>query len=323
MTRFNFRRSVLFSITAILLAVLTLGAAPALAQGTTSGTITGTVVDPTGAAIPGATIKITDASTKETRSAVSSAGGQYVLVDVPPGNYSMTAVKDGFSQDQIKSIIVSVGTQTTANFKMAVGAQDTVVNVEASNADLQTLNAATGTTVDPALVESLPAIGRDAATFMEMQPGVTPGGMDAGTTADQTTFQLDGGSDTSDMDGTYTGYTTANTNSTTGGFIGQGPAGVVPMPQDSIEEFKVTTTGQTADFNNAAGSQSQVVTKRGRDQVHGTVYEYYLDNSFDANTWSNNFPNQCFSNAAPTIACPAPTPTTGLAGITNYTPKPS
>lgn len=301
----------------MILAVLTLCAIPSYAQGTTSGTITGTVVDPTGAAIPGASITVTDLSTGAKRTTVSSAEGQYVLVDIPIGTYSMLAVKSGFSEDQIKSLTVSVGTQTTANFKMAVGAESTVITVEASNADLQTLNAATGTTVDPALVESLPAIGRDAATFMEMQPGVTPGGMDAGTTADQTTFQLDGGTDTSDMDGTYTGYTTANTNSTTGGFFAQGPAGVVPMPQDSVEEFKVTTTGQTADFNNAAGSQSQVVTKRGHDHWHGTAYEYYLDNNFDANTWQNNFP------VAPASAYPVSPATGASLGSTAYTAKPS
>ena len=324
MTRLHLRWPVLSCITTLLLAFLAVSAVPALAQGSTTGTITGTVVDTTGAAIPGATITITDPSTKQTRTAKSSGGGQYVLVDIPPGNYSITAVHDGFAEDEIKSLIVSVGTQTTANFKMSVGAETTVVEVIASNSDLQTLNASTGTTVDPALVESLPSIGRDAATFMEMQPGVTPGGMDAGTTADQTTFQLDGGSDTSDMDGTYTGYTTANTNSTTGGFIGQGPAGVVPMPQDSVEEFKVTTTGQTADFNNASGSQSQVVTKRGRDHWHGTVYEYYLDNSFNANTWQNNFASGCYTaGGTPTATCTAPLGAAGLAGTTGYTPKPS
>jgi len=317
MNRLPLRWPVLALLTSLIVAVLTLGAIPSAAQGTTSGTITGTVVDPTGAVIPGAIITVTDLSTKSKRTTVTTSGGEYVLADVPPGTYSLLASKPGFSEDQVKNLTVSIGTQTTANFKMAIGAESTVITVEASNTELQTMSAATGTTVDPTLVESLPAIGRDVATFMEMQPGVTPGGMDAGTTADQTTFQLDGGSDTSDMDGTYTGYTTANTNSTTGGFIGQGPAGVVPMPQDSVEEFKVSTTGQTADFNNASGSQSQIATKRGRDHWHGTAYEYYLDNNFDANSWQNNFPNAAASTY------PVSPITLGSLGATSYTPKPS
>jgi hypothetical protein len=301
----------------MLLVFLALGAVPALAQSTTSGTITGTVVDPTGAVIPGATITVTDLSTKAKRTTVSSAEGQYVLVDIPPGNYSVLASKAGFSEDQIKSLTVLIATQVTANFKMAIGAESTVITVEASNADLQTLNATTGQTVDSVMVDSLPAIGRDVATFVTMQPGVSPGGMVAGTTQDQATFQLDGGSNSSDMDGTYGVYTSGNTNSTTGGFIGSGPAGVVPMPQDSIEEFKVATTGQTADFNNSSGSQSVIVTKRGRDQWHGTAYEYYLDNSFNANTWQNNFP-------VATSASYPTSPITGASlGATSYTPKPS
>jgi hypothetical protein len=141
--------------------------------------------------------------------------------------------------------------------------------------------------------------------------------MVAGTTQDQATFQLDGGSNSSDMDGTYGVYTSGNTNSTTGGYIASGPAGVVPMPQDSVEEFKVSTTGQTADFNNSSGSQSQIVTKRGRDTWHGTAYEYYLDNNFNANSWQNNFPSAT-SASYPT------SPITGASlGGTSYTPKPS
>jgi HAMP domain-containing protein len=230
MKRLNTRWPVFALLTLLILTLMPLSATNAFAQSGSAGTITGTVTDPTGAVVPGAMITIVDAGTKVKRTTVSNKSGQYVIPDVPPGTYDVTANKTGFSMDEIPSLTVSVGTQSTANFKMAVGAENTTVEVQAGNADLQTLSATTGTTVDQKLVESLPAIGRDAATFMEMQPGVTPGGMTAGTTADQTTFQLDGGSDTSDMDGTYTGYTTANTNSTTGGFLGQGPAGVVPMP---------------------------------------------------------------------------------------------
>ena len=314
MNRLTLRWPFLILLTSMIALFLTTGALPVTGQDTASGTIIGTVVDPTGAVVPDATITVTDISTKSQRTTVTNQDGQYVLVAVPPATYSVTAAKSGFAVDEIHSLIVSVATQSTANFKMHVGAENTVISVEASNADLQTLNATTGQTVDSALVESLPAIGRDVATFVTMQAGVTPGGMVAGTTADQATFQLDGGSNSSDMDGTYGVYTSGNTNSTTGGFIAAGPAGVVPMPQDSIEEFKVSTTGQTADFNNSSGSQSQIVTKRGHDQWHGTGYEYYLDNSFNANTWQNNFPNQTFTAGASG---------TGIAGTTSYTAKPS
>ena len=281
------------------LACTTLAPSFAFAQSTSAGTVIGNVTDPSGALLPGATITLLELSTHTKLTTATNKDGAFVLANVPVGTYSITATKPGFATDQIPSQAVSVGTQTTANFRLAIGAESTTIEVQASNADLQTLNASTGTTVDPVMVESLPAIGRDVATFVTLQPGVTPGGMVGGTTADQATFQLDGGSNSSDMDGTQGVYTTSNTNSTTGGFIASGPGGVVPMPQDSVEEFKVSTSGQTADFNNSSGSQSQIVTKRGHDQLHGTVYEYYLDSNFGGNTWQNNFPG------------------------TGYTPKPS
>jgi len=277
----------------MLLAFAFLNVGHAFGQGTSAGTVVGTVTDATGAIIPGTIITLTEVTTKTTRKTVSNESGQFVVVGVSPGIYDISATNAGFSTNVISGVVVSVGTQTTANFKMTVGSQATTVEVQASNIDLQTMNTSTGTTVDPAMVESLPAIGRDVATFTTMQPGVTPGGNVAGTTVDQATFQLDGGSNSSDMDGTQGVYTNNNIGSSIGGFFSNatGPGGVVPMPQDSIEEFKVSTTGQTADFNNSSGSQSQVVTKRGHDKWHGTAYEYYLDSNIGANTWQNNFPN--------------------------------
>jgi hypothetical protein len=275
----------------MLLASMFLNVEHAFGQNTSSGTIVGTASDSQGAVIAAATVTLTDVTLKTSRTVPTNDAGQYVFVNVQPGTYSLSVSMPGFSTTKMDGLIVSVGTQTTANVKLNIGQTATTVEVQASNTDLQTMNASTGTTVDPQMVESLPAIGRDVATFATMQPGVTPGGNVAGTTADQATFQLDGGSNSSDMDGTQGVYTSNNVGSSNGGFFAAGPGGVLPMPQDSIEEFKVSTTGQTADFNNSSGSQSQVVTKRGTDAVHGTVYEYYLDNNIGANTWQNNFPN--------------------------------
>jgi hypothetical protein len=306
----------LITLASVLLLGVTLSTGTAGAQATTSGTITGTVTDPTGAVIAGATVTVTDESTKAKRSTVTNKQGQFVLVDIQPSNYDITASKTGFETDQIIGLTVSVGTQSTANFKMAVGAESTTIEVQASNADLQTLNASTGQTVDSALVDSLPAVNRDVATFVTLQPGVTPGGNVAGTTTDQATFTLDGGSNSSDMDGTQAVYTGTFSGTTSGGFLSSGPAGVLPMPQDSIEEFKVTTTGQSADFNNSSGMQAQIVTKRGRDQIHGSVYEYYLDSNIGANLWQSNFPTATYVESVPYSVNPVTT-------HTSYVPKAS
>jgi hypothetical protein len=314
MKNVNLRRLLLATCTTLLLTLMLLSPSLALGQATSSGTIVGTVTDASGAVIPSATIVVTDTSTKATRTTVANKSGQYVIADVPPGTYDVTASFAGFSTDEIPGLTVGVGSQTTANFKMAVGAQNTTVEVIASNSDLQTMNAGTGTTVDPALTDSLPTIAREVATFSTLQPGVTPGGNVAGTTADQATFILDGGNNTFDMDGTNTSYTTSFAASLTAGIGGQPQSGTMPMPQDSIEEFKVATTGQTADFNNSSGGETQAVTRRGHDKWNGTAYDYYLDNNFNGNTWQNNFPNETFTASSPGV---------GLPGSTTYTAKPS
>ena len=116
----------------------------------------------------------------------------------------------------------------------------------------------------------------------------------AGTVVDQSTFQLDGGNNTNDMDGSMSVYTPSFAGDPTGGISNQsngvagGPTGVIPTPADSVEEFKVSAALQGADFNSSSGAQVQVVTKRGTNTWHGTVYEYYLDNNFSANLWQNN-----------------------------------
>ena len=106
--------------------------------------------------------------------------------------------------------------------------------------------------------------------------------MVAGAMSDENTFQLDGGNNSSDMDGNLTVYTPSYASN-------GAPTGVMPTPVESIEEFKVNTAGQTADFNGSSGSQVQMVTKRGTNQFHGAGYEYYFASDVGAaNTWDND-----------------------------------
>ncbi|MEI9980241.1 MAG: carboxypeptidase-like regulatory domain-containing protein [Edaphobacter sp.] len=293
MARLISRKHTLMTAIIMLLATVFLSTTPAFGQATSTGTVVGTITDPTGAVIAGATVTLTQAATSTVRTTTTTATGQYILVNVPTGDYTIRVTKAGFSISEIQHQTVSVGTQTTADLELTVGGTQTVVEVssQSSKADLQTMNAAIGDTVNPLEITSLPSVARDVSTFATLQPGVTPGGSVAGTVSDQAVFQLDGGNNSSDMDGSMQSYTGAFGGNTSGvSSIGNGSSGVMPMPQDSIEEFKVATVGQTADFNNSSGMQAQVVTKRGTNTWHGTVYEYYLDSNIGANSWQNNFP---------------------------------
>jgi hypothetical protein len=266
----------------------------AFGQSSNTGTVVGMVEDQSGAVIQGATITLTDLSTKTVRKTATSHTGQYVFANIPPGEYSITASKSGFATDKVASQTVTVGTQTTANFRLQVGTEATTIEVKTSGADLQTINATIGSTVDPLSIEQLPSLLHDVGTFTALQAGVSPDGAVAGAVVDQSTFSLDGGNNSSDMDGSNNVYFSSFAGDPTGGISNQNaevaasPTGVMPTPSDSVEEFKVNTNNQTADFNNSAGAQVEIVTKRGKDKWHATAYEYYLDNDFSANTWDNN-----------------------------------
>ena len=302
---FPFRKRFLPAFVAIAACLfVNLPCGEAWAQATDTGTVSGQVTDQQGAAIAGAELKLTDVSTGNVRTTVSNDTGRYTLVNVDPGVYNIEARKSGFALAKIPEQKVDVGLVLTINIPMQVGSTSTTVEVQAqAGAELQTTNATVGSTITGKSIEALPNLGRDANAFVLLQPGVAPGGQVAGAVADQNAYQLDGAGNSSDMDGNQSTYTQAS------GYIGSAstggaPSGVMPTPAESIEEFKVGTTNQTADFNQSAGGQIQMVTKRGTNQFHGSLYDFYLGSNFGANFWKSNH---------------TPSPQLGLP----YTPLPS
>jgi hypothetical protein len=282
-----------------LLVVICVGSAlPVWAQSASSGTVAGSVTDQTGAVVAGAKVTLTDTSTNIPRSTTTNAAGRYIYVDVAPGIYNIEVTKAGFATTKTEKQEVLVGSSLTINLALQVGGANVVVEVSAVGNELQTMNATVGNTITSIAIDSLPSLGRDVSTFVELQPGVGPDGAVGGAVLDQSYFSLDGGNNSNDMDGSMNVYTSSLAGDPTGGVAAQnqlgtgnvaGPTGVIPTPQDSVEEFKVNTAGQTADFNSSAGAEVKIVTKRGTNAWHGTGYEYYKDNSWSSQSWQNNF----------------------------------
>ena len=204
---------------------------------------------------------------------------------------------------------IDVGTTMTINATLKVGSTTTTVEVAATvGAELQTTNATVGSTLNADALALLPNMGRDVSTLAVLQPGTTPGGTTAGAFSDQNVFMLDGGNNSDDMSGNTTTYTT-NFTGTGGTQTGGSPSGILPTPVESIEEFKVSTFNQTADFSGSIGAQIQMVTKRGTNTYHGSAYGYYYaTNVGAANSWINN--HTPAATACPTRRC---LPTTATA----------
>jgi hypothetical protein len=263
-------------------------------QSTNTGTVVGTVTDQSGAVVAGATVTLTDSATAIARADTTNEAGRYLFVNVTPSRYDVVVSKQGFSVTKAANQGVEVGSTATLNLTLQVGTSTTTVEVQAVGAELQTMNATVGNVITSVAIDNLPSLGRDVNTFISLQPGVAPDGSVAGAVVDQSYFSLDGGNNTNDMDGAGSVYTpSVSVGDPTGGVSAQytgynKPSGTVPTPADSVEEFKVNTANQTADFNSSAGAEIKVVTKRGTNAFHGTAYEYYKDNNWSANTWQGN-----------------------------------
>lgn len=284
-------RWLIASVAAALLLIA--GANRATAQATNTGTLVGEITDPSGAVIAGATVTLEDASAGVRMSATTNDQGKYIFPAVQPGTYTVTANKSGFSTAKTTGQVVNVGSQLTINLKLKVGGGSETVEVQVQGTELQTLNSTVGQTITQEAINALPSLNHDVNTFTAMQPGVDPSGSVAGAVNDQSTFLLDGGNNTNDMDGSMSVYTGSFAGDPTGvasanGMLASGPTGVMPTPQDSVDQVTINTANQTADFDNSAGAQVEFVTPRGTNRWHGAVYEYYLDNGFNANTWDNN-----------------------------------
>ena len=114
-----------------------------------------------------------------------------------------------------------------------------------------------------------------APTFGGAEGNITSGNI-AGNPSDQNTYLLDGGNNTSDLDGDN------------GTYVGS-RSGVMPTPAESVEEFRVNTNNMTADFSSSSGGQVMVTTKRGTNQFHGSAYDFFQSDVMASNDWSNNF----------------------------------
>jgi Carboxypeptidase regulatory-like domain len=255
-------------------------------QASSTGTVTGLITDATGAAVAGAAIILTDRATNAPQTTTSNEAGRYVFANINPGTYDMKVSMKGFRQSVVSAQQVMVGQALTVNVALEIGGMAEMVEVKSVvGAELQTENATMGSTVSNDILLAMPNPDRDASSLLTFQPATAPavgggdvyGGQVAGSMSDQNTYMLDGGNITSDLEGDNN-----YVNNGTGG------RGAIPTPVESIEEFKVATNNQTADFSASAGGQVMMVTKRGASHFHGAAYEFYKSQLLNANTWNAN-----------------------------------
>lgn len=283
-------RNPAFFVALVLLCVFS-NAYPATAQTLTTGEVLGQVIDPSGGGIAGATVELRDASTGTTRTATTSSEGQYVFPQVTPAVYSVTVTAAGFAKAVVPSVTVQVDKTATISVTLKLGNTSEIVEVRSTvGADLQTLDSTVGNTIGGEEILALPTLGRSATSLLLLQPMAMPqqststlqssrfGGQVAGARSDQNSFLLDGGEITNPISG----------NSDYFRAFSGGPEGAIPTPVESIQEFKVETNNPSGSISVGGGAQVVMVTKRGADQFHGSLYEYYRGSALKANRWDAN-----------------------------------
>ncbi len=245
----------------------------AVAQSATSGSVSGTISDSSGAVVPKAEVSLLSTDTNANISQATNASGQYVFTNVTPGNYKITVKLPGFRTASIPNVVVEVNRASSLPVTLEVGNDTQVVEViAASGAQLETSGAQIGNSISSDLISRLPTLQRNVTELMNLQPGVVPtgGGLSSRTTGaidDQNTVTLDG------VDITQLSVASGTT---------------VPTPQDSVDEFRINVSNPDASLVRASGGQMTLVGRHGSNTMHGSGYGYFQNSALNANTWDNN-----------------------------------
>jgi hypothetical protein len=255
-------------------------AAIVCAQNASTGALNGTVTDPSGRLIAGATIKATAAATGEVHTATTESNGSYLIPLLAPGVYRVEASEQGFKTLAFQGITVHVTETATLNMRMEVGGLAERVLVEGRAAQLETTSTALGNVTDEQMVNNLPLVTRNYLEILGLSPGVSTDITDAASIGRGNSGVEYSTSGNIENDNNYQ-MNGAQVND----LMGSGNlSGGAPVPNpDSIQEFKVQTGQYDASYGRNAGANVNVVTKSGTNDFHGDAWEYLRNTDLNAN----------------------------------------
>ena len=236
---------------------------PAVAQTASTGSVVGTVRDPSGAVVPSASIELVGAATGFHQHTLTSGGGAYTFAQVPPGDFEIRATSPGFQQS-VLHIKVSVSESSLADIALATGTASETVEVKSTQAqvDLQTTNSTIGDVLQHQEIESLPTTQRQITELVYLQPATTPivgggegstgGGSVAGGRVDQNSLTLDG---------------IIVTDQAEGGYLVSGTIASFGIPEDAIQEFRGSVSNPSEDQARSGGGQFAMTTRRRQQRL--------------------------------------------------------
>ncbi len=253
-----------------------------IAFGQSTGTIAGTVTDPTGAVLPGASVTITNQQTAETHPLKTDSAGLYSLPGLAPGTYKVQVQSQGMQTTVANDLVVAVGTTTTQNFSVKIASTSTTIEIQAATPVVESSSISVGTVIDQRTVQEIPLNGRHFVDLALLIPGsVTPpqngfltaplrgqGSFafnSAGGREDEINFMINGIQMSDMSQNQITFQPTINT----------------------VEEFKIDNSTYSAEYGRNAGSIVNIATRAGTNQLHGEAYYFLRNNALDARNFGN------------------------------------
>src|SRR6266498_5894940 len=238
-----------------------------------NGSISGTITDDSGAALPGVTVSATNVATGVERNTISNSAGHYQIALLPPGMYNVQSDLSGFQSFRRDNVVVNVGTDSTIDIKIKPGLTETVT-VTAAAPVVDTTKSEISSVVNERAIQNLPTNGRNFIDFVLTTPGVVrdvrSGDISfAGQRGTLNSMVVDGANN----DNTFFGHTVGRTGS------GRAP---YQFSQDAVKEFQVNANAYSAEYGRAGGAVINVVTKSGTNEWHGSAFDYYRDKRLNA-----------------------------------------
>ncbi|HKA00736.1 MAG TPA: carboxypeptidase regulatory-like domain-containing protein, partial [Candidatus Solibacter sp.] len=270
-----------------LFSLLLLAALPLPAQDI-FGNIGGTILDPAGAAVPNATVTITDSERNQiVRTVTTGDTGTYSVPLIPFGVYTIKVAASGFRTEERRGVVLNVGDDLRINIRIKVGIATEAVEVQAEAVAVELGSPASGTTVEGQQIRELALGTRNYEELVALMPGVSPNATDdlyvgnslPSGAANAVPFAING-SRTSANNWTVDGADNVDRGSN---------LTLQTFPSvDAIAQFKVDRSLYTADSGRAGGGQINVVTRGGVRKFHGDVHEFFRNDALNANAWTNN-----------------------------------
>lgn len=250
-------------------------AAAAFGQGSVTSTLTGTVLDTSGGAIPGATIVAKNNATSVTSETTSSSQGTFTIPALLPGSYTVTVSLTGFKTAVFNGVVLNAGVPAAVTARLEVGGLEETIVVEAAGTLVQTISSAVSSTINTRQIQNMPLSSRSVMDFVTFLPGVAT----AGGNRQSSINGLPRGAINITLDGVNI---QDNTLRRTDGFFT-----IVQPRLDAIEEMTVSTAAGESAGGGSGAVQIRFTTRSGSNSFTGSLYHYYRNDALNENTWFN------------------------------------